>query len=417
MYASHLVVVIAGLAGQPPTQPPFFKEYAKAATFYYKSPDPALGPRMLKALLQKENLEHPWFATNGHVLNLIAGQLADIAAGRPQIVREYEAAFAGAPTAGRRIIIRCLMDCGDRETVRRADAWLADRRYADIGLELAALKKHLEDPGRKHARDRRARTPDDLDRLWSTFFITGQYAPVARILDVFDSRDGQDPVVLKRVALWSLGSNLQQHPKLMGLVREHAKERPEASRKVVEELIRTVEELPGRWLSQDGDQQPLLFGPDGSFQCGFVKEKGNWVMARGAYAIMPDGKIATRAEHQGSTLFQTFTFKDGVLTGSRGPNPRVEWWKQRPGGKKGNGGAAAPPRGCGGSRKPNPELQRVGPAGLACMIGSLLGQARRQTRAPGDGIYRGSLLLAPWLVCLAWGVLQPHSQGLRRQQS
>jgi hypothetical protein len=332
MHVFHVVVVIASLAGQPRALPPFVTEYVKTMTFYYKSPDPALGPKMLKELLKKENMEHPWFAKNDHVLNLICAQLGDIAAGKPKIVREYEAAFADAPTSGRRVIVRSLMNCGDRETIRRIDAWLADRRYADIRPGLEALKKHLEDPGRKHVRDRPARTPDDLDRLWGNFFVTGEYAPVSRILDVFDLPDAQDNVVLKRVARWSLGSNLQQHPKLVELVREQAKERPEGSRKVVGELIRTFEELPGRWVSQDGDgdQEPLVFEKDGSFKCGFfVNGKGDWVMATGTYTITADGKIATKAEHEGSTLWRTFTLKDGMLTGSRGPNLKVEWKKDQ----------------------------------------------------------------------------------------
>ena len=81
------------------------------------------------------------------------------------------------------------------------------------------------------------KTPDDLDLLWSNFFITGEYEPVARILDVFDLPDAKENEVLKRVGRWSLGSNLQQHPKLVELVRKHTAERPKESRKVIDELI------------------------------------------------------------------------------------------------------------------------------------------------------------------------------------
>jgi hypothetical protein len=51
-------------------------------------------------------------------------------------------------------------------------------------------------------------------------------------------------------------------------------------------------------------------------------------MSTGAYVLTADGKIATKAEHQGSTFFRTFSLEDGVLTGSRGPNPKVEWKKE-----------------------------------------------------------------------------------------
>jgi hypothetical protein len=325
-----VLILVSSIVGQPSDRPPFVKEYAKTLTFYYQSPDPGLGPKLLKELLKKENLEHPWFAENDYALLLNAALLGDIAAGNPRIVRAYEDAFSDATPAGRRIIVRSLMNCGDRETLKRIDAWLADRHYADSRPDLEALKKHLEDPGRKHVRDRPARDPDDLDLLWGNFFITGEYAPVSRILDVFDVPDARDNLVLKRVARWSLGSNLQQHPKLFELARRHAKERPKASRQVVEEIIRTLEALPGRWLSQDEDKEPLVFEKDGSFKCGFVKEKGEWVMATGQYVLTADGKIATKAEHGGSTVYQTFTLKDGVLTGPRGSKQDVEWKKDKP---------------------------------------------------------------------------------------
>jgi hypothetical protein len=330
VHTSYVVVLVTSLVGQPPDLPPFVKEHAKTVTFYYQSPDPGLGPKLLKELLKKENLEHPWFAKNDYALLLNAALLGDIAADKPKVVREYEAAFTDAPLAGRRVIVRSLMNCGDRETLKRIDAWLADRRYADSRSELEALKQHLEGPGWKHVRDRPARDPDDLDLLWGNFFITGEYAPVSRILDVFDLPDAQDNLVLKRVARWSLGSNLQQHPKLVKLVQEHAQGRPEGSRKVIDELILTLREVLGRWVSQDEDKEPLVFEKDGSFKCGFVKEKGEWVMATGQYTITAEGKIATKAKHGRSTVYQTFTLKDGVITGSRGLKQNVEWKKDKP---------------------------------------------------------------------------------------
>jgi hypothetical protein len=229
------LVLLAGTIAQP-AGPPFVREYAEKTVFYYKNPDPGLGPKMLKSILEKENLEFPPFtASEGHVLNLIAAQIGDIGAGHPKVVRAYEATFADAPPAGRKVIIRALENAGDKETVRQVDAWLADKKYADSKAELESLKKHLEDPKRTHARDRDAKTPKDLDVLWSNFFITGEYAPISRILDVFDRKDTDE--TMKRVAKWSLGSNLQQHPKLAELVMKNAKDRPAGSKKVIDEVI------------------------------------------------------------------------------------------------------------------------------------------------------------------------------------
>lgn len=231
------LLLSGSLIAQPDSVPPVLKNYAPKMIFYYKAPDATLGPKMLKELLKEENIAHPFFDKNGHVLTLVAAQLGDLAVGKSDIVRQYEAEFATAPTAGRKVILRALANCGDKETGKRLEGWLADQRFMDLRADLEALQKQLADPKRQHVRDRPAKTPDDLDLLWCNFFITGDYAPIARILDVFDLPDAKDNEVLKRVAKWSLGSNLQQHPKLVELVEKNKKDRPEGSKKVIGELI------------------------------------------------------------------------------------------------------------------------------------------------------------------------------------
>jgi uncharacterized protein (TIGR03066 family) len=337
MYTSSALLLVASLLSQPPAPPQSVRELAKTATFYYTAPDPDFGPKMLKELLKKENLEHPFFAENDHVLNINAALLGDIAAGKPKIVREYEAAFLEAPPAGQRLVLRALRNCGDQETLKKIDAWRADGRSADVRAELDSLKKHLEDPKRKHVRDVPAREPKDLDLLWANFFITGEYAPVARLLDVFDLPDAEDNATLKRVAKWSLGSNLQQHPKLAELARKHAKERREGSRKVLDELTPAKPDLKaeaamkavvvGKWVSDDDDKSPLEFLKDGTAKVPFFKEKGQWVMGTGTYTVSAKGAVKCVVKHEGSTLFQAWEIKDGRIVGSRGPKPVVRWIK------------------------------------------------------------------------------------------
>jgi hypothetical protein len=329
-------VLAAGLGGQPPEVPPFVRANVQGMMTYYQAPDPARGPQLLKELLKRENIDSPWFAGKDHVRDLLAAQLGDIAAGHPRVVREYEAGLADASAAGRRVVLRALRNAGDAETARQAARWLADPRFADLRPELEALQKHLDDPNRKHARDRAAQTPDDLDFLWVNFFTTGAYAPVARILDVFDLPDAPANAVLKRVARWSLGANLQQHPRLGELVRQHAKDRAAGSRKVIEELIPVVDPkageavkaaVVGKWVSDDDQKNPLEFLPDGTAKVGFIVEKGAWLIATGTYTVSDQGTVEAKTTHEGSTLFQSWTLKDGVLLGSRGPNPMVRWVK------------------------------------------------------------------------------------------
>ena len=89
MYTSSALFLVASLVGQPPGPPQSIRELAKTATFYYTAPDPAFGAKMLRELLKKENLEHPFLANNDHLLNIHAALLGDIALGKPKIVREY----------------------------------------------------------------------------------------------------------------------------------------------------------------------------------------------------------------------------------------------------------------------------------------------------------------------------------------
>jgi hypothetical protein len=330
VHASSVVALVTALVGQPADLPPFVKDHEESLTVYYQAPDPSLGPKLLKELLKKENLDHPWFTMNDHSLHVIAALLGDVAAGKPKIVREYETAFADASLAGRRVIVRALTNCGDGETVKRIDQWLADGRYAGLRPDLTALKTHLENPAPKHARDRPAREPTDLDFLWANFFVTGEYAPVARILDVLDQPDAAETAVLKRVALWSLASNLQQHPKLVELVRGHAQDRPAGSRTAVREAMAAVEPMEavvGKWVSDDDEKVPLEFLRDGTAKVGFVKEKGEWLIATGRFTVTDKGTVICSVHHKGSTLLGSWTVKDGTLIGSRGPKPQVRWVK------------------------------------------------------------------------------------------
>ncbi len=211
---------------------------------------------------------------------------------------------------------------------------MSDDKFADLRPELESLKKELEDPKRKHARDRPAQSPDDLDFLWSNFFVTGEYAPISRILDVFDQADNRDNTLLKRVARWSLESNLQQHPKLVEIVQKHASERTGASRNIINDLVPSkaaLEKLTaavvGKWTSDSDQKQPLEFLKDGTAKIGFIKDNGNWLLATGTFSVTGNGTVRCKVTYQGSTLTQSWMLKDGALVGSQGPRPVVKWVK------------------------------------------------------------------------------------------
>jgi hypothetical protein len=238
MHGSVALILVTSLVCQTADLPPFLKEHGRVLTYYYKSPSPELGPQLLKDLLAKENIEDPWFREHEHVLHLVSAQLGDMAVGKPRIIRKYEAQFANASRPGRFVILRALENCGDAATLKQINAWLADPQYEDLRPRLEILKQQLSDPVSKHVRNRPAQTPDDLDFLWANFFITGDYAPASRVLDVLELPETKANAVLKGAAAWSMRSNLHQHPKLAELVKKHAKERSPESQKQITELLK-----------------------------------------------------------------------------------------------------------------------------------------------------------------------------------
>lgn len=231
---------IAAVCAQQPDLPPAVKEYAPFITYYYTNPQPEKAKQMLVDIIKEENLVHPWYKDRGFVFQLMAANLGDIGYGQEKMVRYYESKFAGAPDGGKKIIIRALQTCGDKATTEQVDKWLSDDANAGVKKELTALKAHLADPKRKRSRDIAPKNPPDLDYLWGDYFATGEYAPISRILDVFDLPNAPDNARLKQAARFTTQSNFQQHPKLVELIKKKLEERGEGSKAAVEEMLKNV---------------------------------------------------------------------------------------------------------------------------------------------------------------------------------
>jgi len=222
---------------QPQQHPPILPEATRMMK-YYENPDPQRGVKLLKELLKPENLDHPMTSReDGHVLSVLCEQLGYIAKGHPEIVREYEKLFAGTTPTGKYGILRTLRIAGDDQTKKQLDTWLAGEKNEQTLKALEETKRILTAPKREMNRDRAVRTGKDLDMLWADFFATGEYAPISRILDTFESNV---PPGVKSAARWSLESNLKEHPKLVKLIKEHLKERSEANKAEVEKLLENV---------------------------------------------------------------------------------------------------------------------------------------------------------------------------------
>jgi hypothetical protein len=306
LFAAALLLGLHAPADDP------LDQLEKFITSYHREPNPKQVPAMVRVALKSDAVQSFTAKDPPHVSLLLAHAFGQMARRSPTLVRVYESEFAGATKHGRLWLLACLQVCGDKETIQQIEKWRDDRKYLAVQDALKMAHAFLSDPKRKLPRDRAARVPTDLDLLWGDFLVTGEYTPVARILDTFD----QDPLrrrietflkgnpdkrrkllkaldelhlvkpkakdqlidddlvltlldrkggefekkvpevirklqgtlklseeewvhlfLLKASAMWSMQSNMEQHPKLRELLKEHVKERPRTSRLLIEKWL------------------------------------------------------------------------------------------------------------------------------------------------------------------------------------
>jgi len=153
--------------------------------------------------------------------------------------------FPEATPAGRLVILRA---SDDLRRIARPSRSLTSG-WPTNGFEasregLKALQAILKDPERKAPWDRPAKQPQDLDMCWANFLITGDYA--AGLTN--SGRSGSARIARQKPSHESASPDghsiptLEQHPKLVELVRKNLKDRPE--RRAEKEVRGIAKEAP-----------------------------------------------------------------------------------------------------------------------------------------------------------------------------
>jgi uncharacterized protein (TIGR03067 family) len=185
-------------------------------TRYYLKPDPGRVPAMLDVALKAGYAGIPSPApppadaarqtgpgipvlADPTVRRPAAHAFGHMARNNPKLVRAYEARFAGADDNGKAFLLEALRVCGDELTLRQLDAWSADPAFRGQRETIEKTRVLLKDSKGRLPRDVAARSPSDLDLLWADFLVTGEYAPVARILDTLDRPDSLREKIVERL--------------------------------------------------------------------------------------------------------------------------------------------------------------------------------------------------------------------------
>ncbi len=203
-------------------------EVGKFITYYHRKPEPTRVPEMLTAALKEVSGEpSPFRPDNGPELTATA--FGHMGKGQPKLVRHYESLFDDSGKQGKTFLLHALRVCGDADTSKRMEKWAGDPRNADCKKEIEVARTFLADPKRELARDRAAKTPEDLDLLWADFLVTGEYTPVGRILGVLEEPRTLRAAVEKRLKAPlpdpAKGPDVLAIMKLLGLLEPGTKDK------------------------------------------------------------------------------------------------------------------------------------------------------------------------------------------------
>ena len=192
-------------------------------TYYYRKPDPTRVPAIL------DNVMKGPFVDDQAKRMLSAHAFGHIARSNQKLIRLYESQFTQASPSARSFLIDALALCGDDVTQRQLEVWARDPRYADQKRELEAAASSLANPKRLLPRNRPARIPIDLDLLWADFMITGEFTPIARILDTLDQTSS-----LRQQITDCLKKNRQERDELLDFLKKLKLIQPGSKDKLVD---------------------------------------------------------------------------------------------------------------------------------------------------------------------------------------
>jgi len=177
-----LLILLPGPLQADEANSPLVEEFI---TYYHRKPDPERVPAILDLVLKGEMLnDQQNEAPESQVL--LAHAFGHMARSNPKLICLYEAHFERATEAGEVFLVEALRIFGDEATRRKMEKWALDPIYRNQQKGLEAAAAFLADPKRRLPRDRPAKAPMDLDLLWADLLTTGEYPPVARILDALD---------------------------------------------------------------------------------------------------------------------------------------------------------------------------------------------------------------------------------------
>ena len=235
---------------------------------YRHRPEPSRLPDAMRILSKSMAFKDPENA--GFYVGFIAGVFGN----DPKRAEALITHMLPLPAGDQWVIVRALAYSGapqwrsvlqsvaPRMPTRRdmADAYLTGRLPTLEAIALDESPTFLEKL--KLSFSRRARTarttfttnPELLDTLWGMYFATGSEVPLRRILAVLPwskERDSVERLTVGGLAKVTLANNASRYPDLMATLKRMKLQQPEATGKILDEVIAAAETADGPRLRKE----------------------------------------------------------------------------------------------------------------------------------------------------------------------
>jgi len=186
-------------------------------THYYRAPHPEL----IRAAIRK--VSQSGYLTDQNKVPPIAGFLANAFAARPealeQTVADAALALPDQDFQVIQVIAILALNADPKQQGKLAGRLDAFGKRVLAWFEAAGI----------HGHDRVAAvSPYALDFIWGAFFATGDSDLVLPLVGAIADPKDQDVLhlMVSKAANWSLGSNAQQHPKILALCKAQIAQQP-----------------------------------------------------------------------------------------------------------------------------------------------------------------------------------------------
>lgn len=204
------------------------KEIGERMAHYYEQPNPEGFPKWVKDASTVGAFDKP----SARFPMMIF--MSEVVKGNPDKAAQWCKDFSGLPSFHKATIAW---------SVRNANvAAQTDCIESFLGLGVDD-KKRIYSSQRHDPLARAASNPSDLDMLWALFMATGSEIAVNRIIDVLGRPTPEkgtpgsvEMLLLKGAAKWSLVSNMQQHKRVVEIVRARQAMEAGALRKELDEV-------------------------------------------------------------------------------------------------------------------------------------------------------------------------------------